>query len=642
MRAPWAVSLALCRGGIGLLCLVLPVLSGCASVLGPHGRGTARPSAADERLARRYFIDAKVRQAQADWLAAIVALRSAADFDPGSAVIYAELARCYRESGDPAQALRFARRAVDLDPSRTDLRRSMIQLLEHVESPASAVSEVEQLIQREPSNWRLYRHLAYLYLQSGHSERITPLFNRVLDRRDTPPEVRADIASVLARVGKQHQAERVYRQVLATNPQTEDAWLGLAEVLQARGQREEALSTYRRAGHQLPDSPMVFFYLARAVTTAEDLDRIVVDEDPRFLYRLGVALASAGRQEPAGRVFRAIVDRQPSSAEEWLDLARYYLSQEDLGQASEVMTRAFSAAPDSAQLYLFWGAALEQADRLDEAIEVYRRGTERLPDEARLYLYWGLALEERQQWQEAADLYQQGLERGRTPDSDLHVRWGICLARQEQWDEATAHFGRALAMSPRSPEAHLQWGLVLERQGRWQDAVGRLVTAGELAPSDTRVLFYLGAGFEQASRQLGKDEYFGRAVATFRRLLELNPDDAYTLNYLGYMFAEKGTDLEEAVSLLQRAIELEPGNSAFYDSLGWAYFRLGEYQRAEEYLAQALAAIDDDDAQEQAVIFDHAGDVAHALGKGDEARRHWTRALELGPTSDSVRRKLTP
>jgi tetratricopeptide (TPR) repeat protein len=253
-----------------------------------------------------------------------------------------------------------------------------------------------------------------------------------------------------------------------------------------------------------------------------------------------------------------------------------------------------------------------------------------------------LAQEHGEQWDEAIASYQQGLERAVKPMPDLRTRWGIVLSRQERWEEATAQFREALALDPQSADALLQWGLVLQRQNRWEEAVAKLGEAAEVGTPDTRVLFYLGAGLEQASRQLDRREYFDRAVATFRRLLELDPDDAYTLNYLGYMFAEKGINLDEAVEMLLRAVELEPGNSAFYDSLGWAYYRLGELAQAEEYLARAVAALDDHDPEEQAVIFDHAGDVARALGKDDEARRHWTRALELGPGNEAVRRKLAP
>ena len=131
-------------------------------------------------------------------------------------------------------------------------------------------------------------------------------------------------------------------------------------------------------------------------------------------------------------------------------------------------------------------------------------------------------------------------------------------------------------------------------------------------------------------------------METFENLLQIDPEDPYALNYLGYMYADKGTHLQEAVELLSRAIVLDPENSAFLDSMGWAYFRLGDLEQAEEYLNRALAFLGENEVDEQAVIFEHAGDIANALGKDKEARMHWQKVLELTPENKEVRLKLVP
>ena len=94
------------------------------------------------------------------------------------------------------------------------------------------------------------------------------------------------------------------------------------------------------------------------------------------------------------------------------------------------------------------------------------------------------------------------------------------------------------------------------------------------------------------------------------------------------------------MELITRAVAIEPDNGAFFDSLGWAYYRLGELEEAERYLARALEEMDDHETEEQAVILDHAGDIADALGKRDEAVLHWRRALDLTPENEEVREKL--
>ena len=624
--------------GLVHLALLLAV-SGCAV---PWALNRSN-QAADEgrRQAMQYFIKAKVFEAQHNYHGAIVALRSAVDLDQNSPTLYARLAENYQRIDDLRMAAYFARKGLALDPEQLSMRRMLIQLAERDGDRQAAIDETEELLRYEPDNWPLYRHLAFLYAETGQPAQIAPLFKKVLARDNVPPEVGVDIASVFARVGEKEEAERIYLKILAEDPAIEDAWLGLAELKLSQGHRNEAMVIYRRAAAELPDSSMIFYYLARLMATEHDLEEILSEADAGLLYRLGLALSEAGKSEEATLVFEHIVGMQPNTVEHWLDLARYYIYVEDYDEANTVLSKAATAMPDSGEIYLYWGTVLEGQAKFAEAIGIYQRGLQRLPHQHEFYLYWGIALEQQDAWQAAIEVYRQGLEQ--LPDNAaLHVRWGISLGQQDTWQEALPQFEAATAIDSLYGEAYLHWGIALQRLQRWQTAIDKLERATELETDKTFVLFYLGSCYEQAAREMDRTDYFDLAVETFERLLKINPDDSYALNYLGYMYADKGTRLEEAVELLTRAISLEPENCAFLDSLGWAYYRLGQLQQAEQYLQQALALIGGDEPEEQAVIFDHAGDIASSLGKQGEARTHWQKVLELTPDNEEVRLKLTP
>ncbi|HIG52385.1 MAG TPA: tetratricopeptide repeat protein [Candidatus Handelsmanbacteria bacterium] len=588
-----------------LCCVLLLAASGCA---GPWALSKS-DEATDEgrRQAMQYFIKAKVFEAQQNYLGAIVALRSAADLDPTSPTVYAQLAENYQRIDDMRMAAHFAREGLALEPGRLRLRRLLIQLYEREGDRRAAIEQIEELLLFEQDNWPLYRHLAYLYAETGQPARIAPLFKKVLVRKNVPPEVGVDIAGIFARVGEKQEAENIYTRILAVDPTIEDAWLGLAELKLSQGYRNEAMLIYRRAAGQLPDSSMIFYYLAQLMATEHDLEDILAEEDAGLLYRLGLALAEADKPTEATMVFEHIVGLQPKTVEHWLDLARYYIYLEDYDEANAILGKAVTAIPDSSELYLYWGIVLEQQEAWQEAIDVYRQALVELPG-----------------------------------DVALNVRWGISLGQQGEWEQALAHFEEAVSADSLYSEAYLHWGIALERLERWEAAIGKLERAAELEIGKGPVLFYLASSYEQAARYLDRIDFFDRAVETFERLLESNPNDSYALNYLGYMYADKGIRLEVAVDLLTRAISLDPENGAFLDSLGWAYFRLGQFQQAEQYLHQALALIGEDEPEEQAVIFDHAGDIASALGKEGEARTHWQKVLELAPDNEEVRLKLTP
>ena len=619
-------------------------LGGCGAPLWPGNQDSAaeEEQSRQRQRAMQYFMQAKVFEKQENPFGAIVALRSAADLDPTSPTIYARLADHYEKIEDYEQAIVFGAKALDLDPGLDELRLQLIRWYESADNPAAAAVHLEQLIAHQPARWPFYSHLARLYQETGETGRIDRLFDDLLSREDTPEDIRINISYTLSRSGQPERAEGIFREILKENPDSGEAWIGLAEIYLSRGDRERAIEHFVAAAHHLPENAAIMSELARLLDGPEDLSRFD-GADPAFLYRLGEALAAVERYELAATVFERIVRLQPDRVEARLDPARYYLHLEEHDRVDELLREAIEAMPDSVDLYLFWGQALARQERYEEAIATFRRGLERQPRNVDLLERWGYTYEQQEQYEKAIDVYRHGLAAG-APPVPMYIRWGIVLGRQERWLEALGSFSKAAGEASDDfslGEAYLHSGIALENLGRWQDAIEKLRQATELDSSDTIPLFYLGSCLEQASRSLPDSAaHFDAAIAAFERLIKLDPGDAYALNYLGYMYAERGIHLEEAVGLLIRAVALDPQNGAFLDSLGWAYYRLGEFEKAERFLAKAMERLVDQDDEDQAIIYDHAGDIARALGKQGEAASHWRRALELTPDDEELRRKL--
>jgi Flp pilus assembly protein TadD len=157
------------------------------------------------------------------------------------------------------------------------------------------------------------------------------------------------------------------------------------------------------------------------------------------------------------------------------------------------------------------------------------------------------------------------------------------------------------------------------------DAAG----ATEGKPADLDLVFSLGV----ANERLGR---YGEAEEAFKRALAIDPDDGRTLNYLGYMWADRNEKLEQALELIQRAVALEPHNGAYVDSLGWVYFRLGRLNEARHHLEEAARLVPED-----ATILEHLGDLYVALQIPDKARELYRRALAMDDDNvEGLRRKL--
>jgi len=138
-------------------------------------------------------------------------------------------------------------------------------------------------------------------------------------------------------------------------------------------------------------------------------------------------------------------------------------------------------------------------------------------------------------------------------------------------------------------------------------------------PPDWRLLYARGVSYERAG-------HWPEAQTDFQAALKLRPDESELLNYLGYSWIDRGERLPEALAMVQRAVAANPQSGAMVDSLGWAYYRLGDYKQAVERLEQAieLEAGDPD-------INNHLGDAYWRVGRRDEAQFQWRRVLTLDP-----------
>ncbi|WP_299814557.1 tetratricopeptide repeat protein [uncultured Jannaschia sp.] len=213
------------------------------------------------------------------------------------------------------------------------------------------------------------------------------------------------------------------------------------------------------------------------------------------------------------------------------------------------------------------------------------------------------------------------------------ARADILLASDQE--DAAIEVLRALSRSNADrKEVWSAYADALRRVERPADAVAAYDRAIELDGGDASENWFLFFARGTAREQLGG---WDAAEADFRRALELNPEQPNVLNYLGYGLVEQRTDLDEALTLIEQAVEARPNDGYITDSLGWALYRLGRFDEAVEPMERAamLEPLDP-------LINDHLGDVLWVVDRKREAEFQWRRALSLDPEEevDRIRRKL--
>jgi len=199
------------------------------------------------------------------------------------------------------------------------------------------------------------------------------------------------------------------------------------------------------------------------------------------------------------------------------------------------------------------------------------------------------------------------------------------LAAEDRNDEAIATLKSAIRRDPKAEDARLTLAGYYAAANRHEEAVkeaGRAIDRlDEPPPTDAWRHYITRAG------SLISLDRFDEAERDLKKAVEIAPEEPVALNYLGYSWAERGVNLDEAFALIEKAVALRPQSGAIIDSLGWAHYQRGDFEEALPHLEQA-ASLEPADP----TVTDHLGDVYWRVGRETEARFQWERALELDPT----------
>jgi tetratricopeptide (TPR) repeat protein len=229
---------------------------------------------------------------------------------------------------------------------------------------------------------------------------------------------------------------------------------------------------------------------------------------------------------------------------------------------------------------------------------------------------------EAKQWPQATAVAKEAVQK-MPNDRDLRMVLDSQLADTGEFDKAVADIRTMLKGGPEDREVYLRLGIIYTRAKRWDDALDSLAKAEQLSTKseDKAYVSFLRGDLYQ------RQKMFDQAEAEFKKVLATtsptDPQSAATLNYLGYMNADRGVKLEESLNYIKQALTLEPNNGAYLDSLGWAYFKLGKYDQAEENLTKAETHMGTDPT-----VQEHLGDLYQKTGRLKLAAAHWDRAVQ--------------
>jgi len=581
------------------------------------------------------------------------------------------------EAGEIGEGLQLLREAVALRPADEELREELGLALASVGLTEQAVAELSALDRRSSSaNAVLGMLLARSASSPQQMEKAVPFLRQGLTAVPEGEAARLMLAQALLQLGRGEEALEALQPLLSDQPRNPRLNLLAGSALRLAGRPQEAeeyLNRARQAGETRQPATAELIealandgkvaeaaqlmeeFLAREGTTLAGLSRLatlwaragerdkalaVVEEvlakDPqqREALFLGALLnAGKGKIDVAEQYFRALLAADPEDADAAMGLARLLLDTRHLDESRQLLDglwqRAVSAGVQAAAIGLDIAqerATIELVDRRPEAAREWLDRLALAPPSRRVLALWGEYFRLREEWQQGlAWLDSLGSQlSGEEARLAQSLRAEFLLALGEE-TAAEALLAPLLAGSEEDVSSALG---ALQRRRRYPEVVQHARAARARLGEADSVQFALAAALERSGS-------WDEAVKEFRSLLQRQPDNAAALNYLGYMFADHNVHLDEALSMISRAVELDPTSGAYLDSLGWVYFRLGDLERAERYLREA-ARLEPHDP----TVHEHLGDLHARRGERDAAAAAYRQALTMKFEEDGQEERI--
>lgn len=513
----------------------------------------------------------------------------------------------------------------------------------------------------------IYAYLAYRELANENRlDEAAQALEEVIAIAPTP-ELYLELGNLYWRSTRYAEAIAVLGQATDTYPDSEVLIRTLAKTYASQGRLDDAVSVLDEYHHKHPEMTDLIHEAAlyrmeqrrfdEAVTRLEAIPARQVSMITDFL--LGKAYFGLGLLDKSIAAYQRAVAADPEYYDAWIELGLAHEARNDLAAAEQVFSRLLEAGVDSQQVIFRLVDISLKLGKPDQALNVilqhpydealtleaanlflklgfYDHAAQLLepllqenPIPVGAYFYLAILEYEGRGNPDQALTYLEAI-----PDNHTHHERSLIFRIHLLYQRGDRNAARDLCMAaigryPAQPEFQLVLAEIHERDRDFPAALDVLLKASHRWPDNTDILYRLGLVYDYMKH---KDQ----AMIMMEKILAKDSEHADALNYLGYSLAEMGQDLDRALLLIQNALKIEPDNGYFVDSLAWVYYRQGQLRLAWQEIKRAVTLVDSDP-----VIWEHYADIARDLKFTTEARRGYTRALELEPeNSQELQDKL--
>ncbi len=623
-----------------------------------------------DREAMDHMIDGAIAELLGQPQTALLEYHQAAEIDSSSPGIYLAMAENYYMLGEFKSSIRQVSKALQIDSDNLEALELLAVAYEKLEAYSKALHVLERYAELQPGDLEILYNLTSLQVINKQYDKAFLTYRDLVERGLEDVEYRLGIGHQFLQATAFEYAEKIYLDILADFPALEDPYLALAAVSKAQGDTTSAVEWYRKAALKNPDfndakmellniyekndqyDKAISFYQALLEQDSTNLDNKIALA--KLYYQNGDTLKAAG-------CFEKAVQDHPNSESAYLSLASLqkimgdtlaamktyeralennttfltirarlrdvYVDKQHIGKAIELYeplknadSTYVGANVEIANLFMHRGDTLQAIEQIESLLQTHSQDW-RVP--LTLGRYYFLVNENSR----AAELFNQVLDQ-RQDIPALWVLRGINYMRMDSVKQALDNFIQAVQLFPKDAEMNFYTGFLLNRERNYSRAIYYLQESLDRAPDNIQAMTTLASAYDEL-----KD--FNQSEALYLKLMELDPENPLILNNYAYHLAVRGIRLEEALGMGLLAIEEDPGNAAYLDTVGWIYFRLQDYEKAVDYIRKSITLQGD-----SAEVYEHLGDAYSQLDENEKARQAYEKALKLDPSKSQLKIKL--
>ncbi len=556
-----------------------------------------------EMKARDHFSSGMFYELENKHENALIEYYQALLYDSTSSTIYNRIAENHIDLGRYESALRYLQKSLRLNPDEPETVRLIADCHYRLKDDERAIHNLKKVLKLNPFDENARSLLLLLYRKNNNDIGLAQQYEELINIYGEEEDWVRKAATIYLKNGKVDEALTLFELYVHADSSNASMWYSVGMAQELKNDPNAALDAYRQAldiAPQVPEAAERIYHICRKEEKwAELIEFFSPYADTVYapIYRLAIADAYLSREDRNLQKSEAIL--LPMLQEKNIPWQAYDLlgrvkwGMKNYHEAADYFQKIIDLDPKNRIGWIFKGFVLSDADSLEKVESHYQHALKYLPTDQFLLTFHGIALQ-----------------------------------RLDRDEEAIVQFEKSIEIDSSNTNTLVSYGFSLNRLGRKNQAIAIMEKVLQFDPENYNAISSLGMLYDEL-------KIYDKCDSLYEKALKYYPGNPLFLNNYAYTLAERAERLEYALEMAREAVEAEPDNSAYQDTIGWIYYMLGRYNLALVHIMRSV-----EQQEDSAVVIEHLGDVYLKLGDTDDARNQWKRALEIDEDNERLKKKI--